>query len=520
MILPPFKNAPFIDFSNEQNATAIKVAIAKAEKDFGAEYPLVINGEHIKTGDILESVNPANFKQVIGRVHRADQKLADRAILAANEAFKTWQFTAVEHRVSYLVKACAEMRRRKLEFDALLVLEAGKSWNEAEADSSEAIDFMEFYARQALRLALPQPLTQSPNQDEINESFYIPLGAGIVIPPWNFPLAILAGMAAAAMVAGNTVVLKPSSDTPVIGAKFFELFESIGLPPGVLNFLPCSGGKVGDFLVEHPKTRFISFTGSMEVGLRINELAAKTSPGQIWIKRVVAEMGGKDTIVVDETADLEAAAEGIVASAFGYSGQKCSACSRVVIVDKVYDQLLKKIAERTSQLTVGEIKDNNFYTGAVASQKQFDSINSYIEIGRHEGRVIVGGEPHKQADEGWFIHPTVIADVAPKARISQEEIFGPVLACLKAENFNDALAIANNTQFGLTGALYSSDRERIARAKREFHVGNLYINRKCTGAFVDVHPFGGFNMSGTDSKAGGRDYLLLFLQAKSFAEKY
>ncbi len=520
MILPPFKNEPFIDFTDETNAAAMHAALAHAEAEFGRAYPVIINGEKITTGDLLDSYNPSNFNQVVGRVHRATQTLADQAILAANAAFKSWQHTLAEHRASYLIKAAAELRRRKLEFDALLVLEAGKSWNEAEADSSEAIDFIEFYARQALRFAAPHPLTQSPLPDEVNEMFYIPLGVGIVIPPWNFPLAILAGMATAAVVAGNTVVLKPSSDTPVIAAKFFELMESIGLPPGVLNFLPCSGGQVGDFLVAHPQTRFISFTGSMEVGLRINELAAKTSPGQIWIKRVVAEMGGKDTIVVDETADLDAAAEGIVASAFGYSGQKCSACSRAVIVDSVYDQLLDKIAERTSKLTVGAVKTNNFFTGPVASKKQFDSINNYIEIGKQEGRVIVGGGQHEAANEGWYIPPTIIADVAPKARLSQEEVFGPVLAVIKAANVDDALSIANNTQYGLTGAFYSSNRERIARAKREFHVGNLYINRKCTGAYVDVHPFGGFNMSGTDSKAGGRDYLLLFLQAKSVAEKF
>ena len=258
----------------------------------------------------------------------------------------------------------------------------------------------------------------------------------------------------------------------------------------------------------------------MEVGLRINELAAKTPPGQIWIKRVVAEMGGKDTIVVDETADLESAAEGIVNSAFGYSGQKCSACSRIVVVNSVYEKLMKKIVERTEKLTVGEVKNGDVYTGPVASKKQFDSILKYIQIGKKEGKLLLGGNKHKLSSEGWYIEPTIIGDVKPNARISQEEIFGPVLACIKAKNFDEALDIANNTQYGLTGALYSNDRERIARARRDFHVGNLYINRKCTGAFVDVHPFGGFNMSGTDSKAGGRDYLLLFLQAKTFAEKY
>ncbi|HEY6400432.1 MAG TPA: aldehyde dehydrogenase family protein, partial [Blastocatellia bacterium] len=365
----------------------------------------------------------------------------------------------------------------------------------------------------------PQPLTPSPLPFEVNELKYIPLGVGIVIPPWNFPLAIMAGMAMAAIVTGNTVIVKPSPDSTVIAAKFIELMEEISLPPGVINFLPGDGPTLGEYLVEHPKTRFIAFTGSMAVGLRINELAAKPRDGQIWIKRVVAEMGGKDTIVVDETADLDEAATGIVVSAFAYSGQKCSACSRAVIVSSVYDQVMEKITERVSKLTVGPVKDVDNFTGPVSSKRAYEKINKYIDVGKQEGRVVAGGGQHDLAGEGWFVPPTVIADVTPTARIAQEEIFGPVLAVIKANDVDDALAIANNTVYGLTGAFYSSDRERIERAKREFHVGNLYINRKCTGALVDVHPFGGFNMSGTDTKAGGRDYLALFLQAKSVAEK-
>jgi 1-pyrroline-5-carboxylate dehydrogenase len=519
MNLPPFKNEPFLDFSDERHAQAMMQALERVAGELGREYPLVIGGERFTTGDLLDSLNPSQFSQVVGRVHRADQELAGKAIAAAWQAFATWQHVAAEHRASYLLQAAAEMRRRKLEFNAWLVYEVGKSWAEAEADTAEAIDFMEFYARQALRYAAPQPLTPSPLKDEVNEMTYIPLGVGVVIPPWNFPLAIMVGMTTAAVVAGNTVVVKPSSDSPVIAAKFVALMEQIGLPPGVINYLPASGGKVGDFLVEHPQTRFISFTGSMEVGLRINELAAKTAPGQLWIKRVVAEMGGKDTIVVDETADLDEAAAGIVTSAFGYSGQKCSACSRAVIVEEVYPQLLERIAERTKKLSVGPVKDQAVFTGPVSSKKAFESISKYIEIGKQEGRVIAGGGRHDRAGEGWFLPLTVVADVEPQARVSQEEIFGPVLACIKATDFEEALAIANNTQYGLTGAFYSRRRERIERAKRDFHVGNLYINRKCTGALVDVHPFGGFNMSGTDSKAGGRDYLGLFLQAKSVAEK-
>ncbi len=517
--LPPFKNEPYLDFADEQNAQAMLKAIEDVEQQFGREYPLIVGGERITTGDLLDSVNPSKFTEVVGRVHRADRELADRAIKVAWQTFESWKQLPAEHRANYLFKAAAEMRRRKLEFNAWMVLEVGKSWAEAEADTSEAIDFLEFYGRQALRYAAPQPLTPSPLKDEVNEMSYIPLGAGVIIPPWNFPLAILVGMTSAAVVAGNTVVVKPSSDSPVIAAKFVELMEQVSLPPGVINYLPASGSEVGDFLVEHPQTRFISFTGSMEVGLRINELAAKPRPGQIWIKRVVAEMGGKDTIVVDETANLDEAAAGIVTSAFGYSGQKCSACSRAVIVDSVYDEVLKRVIERTEKLRVGPVKDPVNFTGPVSSQKAFESISKYIEIGKQEGRLLTGGGRHELAGEGWFIPLTVIADVDPQARISQEEIFGPVLACIKARDFEEALSIANNTVYGLTGAFYSNNRQRIERAKRDFHVGNLYINRKCTGALVDVHPFGGFNLSGTDSKAGGRDYLALFLQAKSVAEK-
>jgi 1-pyrroline-5-carboxylate dehydrogenase len=517
--LAPFKNEPFTDFSDERNAQAMQKALEQVESQLGREYPIVIGGQRHTTGNLLASVNPSNFNQVIGSVHHANRELADQAIAAAWKAFGTWKNIPAEERANYLLQATARMRRRKNEFNAWLVLEVGKSWAEAEADTAEAIDFLEFYARQAVRYAEPQGLTTTPLPYETNELKYIPLGVGIVIPPWNFPLAILAGMAAAAIAAGNTVILKPSDDSPVIAAKFMELMEECSLPPGVINFLPADGPTIGEYLVEHPKTRFISFTGSMAVGLRINELAAKPREGQIWIKRVVAEMGGKDTIVVDETADLEEAAAGIVASAFGYSGQKCSACSRAVIVDAVYDRTLEKIIERVAKLKLGEAKDPSISTGPVSSKKAFDKISSYIEIGKNEGRVVAGGGRHELAEQGYFIQPTVIADVAPRARISQEEIFGPVLAVMKAKDFEEALGVANNTIYGLTGALFSTNRERIERAKRDFHVGNLYINRKCTGALVDVHPFGGFNMSGTDSKAGGRDYLGLFLQAKSVAEK-
>ena len=367
-----------------------------------------------------------------------------------------------------------------------------------------------------LRYAGEQPLYQV--SGEASELEYIPLGVGAVIPPWNFPLAIMAGMTVASVVTGNTVVLKPSSDAPTIAFKFFEILEEAGLPAGVVNFMTGSGAEVGDVIVDHPQTRYIAFTGSKEVGLRINERAAKVHEGQIWIKRVVAEMGGKDAIIVADDANLEEAATGVVQSAFGFQGQKCSACSRAIIDASVYDEMIRKIVDRTAKLKLSDPAEPSTNMSAVINEKAFKTINSYIEKGKSEGgRVVIGGG--SDGEQGFYIEPTVIADVKPGDTIEQEEIFGPVLAVIKAKDYDDALQIANDTQFGLTGAVYSTDEAKLQRARKEFHVGNLYLNRKCTGALVGVHPFGGFNMSGTDSKAGGRDYLLLFMQAKVAAEK-
>jgi 1-pyrroline-5-carboxylate dehydrogenase len=328
----------------------------------------------------------------------------------------------------------------------------------------------------------------------------------------------MAGMTMAAIVCGNTVVLKPSHDSPAIAAKFFEALQQAGMPDGVVNFCPGSGSTFGAGLVEHPLTRFVAFTGSKEVGLDINQRAAVQRTGQKWIKRTVLEMGGKDSIIVDADANLDAAVEGVAQSAFGFQGQKCSACSRAIIDEKVYDVFLERLKDRVNKIAVGDPVENKSM-GPVINEKAMKSILNYIEVGKKEGRVINGGGQVKEAGEGYFIQPTVIADVAPTARIAQEEIFGPVLAVIKSRNYDHALEIANNTEFGLTGAVYSTSREKLERARDEFHVGNLYFNRKCTGAMVGAHPFGGFNMSGTDSKAGGPDYLLLFTQAKSVAEK-
>jgi 1-pyrroline-5-carboxylate dehydrogenase len=511
-----FHNEPFTDFSKEENARAMREALEKVKAELGKEYPLVIGGERITTAGKLDSLNPANRTQLVGRFNKATKELANLAVENAFRTFKTWSKKPATERADLLFRVASLLRERKHEMSAWMIYEVAKTWNEADADTAEAIDFCEFYAREMLRYAGNQPLTQVPGEE--SELDYVPLGVGAVIPPWNFPLAIMAGMTLASVVTGNTVVLKPSSDSPTIAFKFFEILEEAGLPAGVVNFMTGSGAEVGDVVVDHPKTRYVAFTGSKEIGLRVNERAAKVNEGQIWIKRVAAEMGGKDAIIVAEDADLEAAATGVVQAAFGFQGQKCSACSRAIIDAKVYDQMLEKIAEKTAKIKLADPVDFSATMSAVINEKAFKTINNYIEKGKSEGgRVLIGGG--SDGEQGFFIEPTVIADVKPGATIEQEEIFGPVLAVIKAKDYDDALDIANDTQFGLTGAVYSSDEEKLNRARREFHVGNLYLNRKCTGALVGVHPFGGFNMSGTDSKAGGRDYLLLFMQAKVSAEK-
>ncbi len=515
-MLSEFKNEPLTDFSKPEEKAAMEAALAKVRSEFGQEHPLVIGGERISGLKTFDSINPAHKDQLLGKFQKGTKAHVEQAVDAALRAFETWRRAPVETRAGLLLKAAALMRERKHEFSATMVYEVGKTWGEADADTAEAIDFMEFYAREAYRWAGEQPITKIPS--EHNDLVYIPLGVGAVIPPWNFPLAIMVGMTTAAAVTGNTVVLKPSSDSPWIAWRFFALLEEAGMPAGVVNFLSGGGGDVGDPLIQHPKVRFISFTGSKEVGLHINESAAKTPEGQIWIKRVIAEMGGKDAIIVDrETADLEDAAGAVVASAFGFQGQKCSACSRAIIDEAVYDKILPMIVEKTKKLKIGAPEEADSQVGPVVNEPAMKKIKEYIDKGAKEGRLVAGGNVN--AKEGFFIEPTVIADVPPDATIAQEEIFGPVLAVIKAKDFDDALRIANDTQFGLTGAVFTANPEKIRRAEEEFFVGNLYINRKCTGALVGVHPFGGFNMSGTDSKAGGRDYLGLFLQAKAISRK-
>ena len=513
--LAPFTNEPFTDFSTPENQRAMQEALSQARAKLGRTYDLVIGGKPVRMETTFASVNPAAPAEVIGRHPSATAAESSAAVAAAGAAFPAWSTTAAAERIALLVRAAGLLRARHFEFCAWLTLEVGKNWAEADADVGECIDFLEFYAREAQRLDHATTPIQYPG--ERNQLRYVPLGVGAVIPPWNFPLAIMAGMTAAAIVCGNTVVLKPSPDAPTIAARFLALLVESGLPGGVVNLVQ-GGAEVGSALVEHPQVRFIAFTGSKKVGLQIYERAARTQPGQHFLRRTILELGGKDSIVVEADCDLDAAVEGVAASAFGFSGQKCSACSRVIVADAVYDTFCDRLRERVESLASGD-PEKNFAVGPVINPIAKQRVLDYIELGKSEGRLLTGGKPLDSAGNGYFIAPTVFADVAPQARLAQEEIFGPVLAVLRSTSFDEAMTIANNTEYGLTGAIYTHSREKLDRARKEFQVGNLYLNRKCTGAMVGAHPFGGFKMSGTDSKAGGADYLLLFTQAKSIAEK-
>jgi 1-pyrroline-5-carboxylate dehydrogenase len=515
-MVPEFKNEPLTDFRQPDQRASFGSALRAVAAEFDREWPLVIGGEQVTTGAWIDSLDPCQKNRRVGRVARASEAEADRALGAAWAAYPEWSRWQPAERARVLLKAAALLRQQKHVFSATMVYEAGKTWPEADADTAEAIDFLEYYAREALRLAIPPALPHLAGED--NEMMYLPLGVGIVIPPWNFPMAITAGMTAAAMVTGNTAILKPASVTPIIAARFMALLEQAGTPRGVINFLPGGGGEIGDCLVAHPRTRFISFTGSREVGSHIYALAAQVQTGQRWLKRVIAEMGGKDAVIVDDTADLEAAADGITTSAYGFQGQKCSAASRAIVLDQVYADVLGRVAARTEALRQGPAEDPESQIAAVIDETQFNKVLTYMEVGQREGRLVGGGEP--DGEDGWYIQPTLFADLPEDGRMAQEEIFGPVLSFIRARDYDHALAIANGTDYGLTGGVYSRDRRRLERARAEFNVGNLYFNRKITGAMVGAQPFGGFNMSGTDSKAGGPDYLQLFMQAKVVVERY
>lgn len=516
MLTPePYRPEPVESFASPEKQAEMQKSLAFVKAQLGNHYPLIIGGEKIDTPERLVSTNPSRPSEVIGTTAKATRDHADAALDAAWLAFQDWRKWSQEDRSRAILKAAHIMKRRQREIEAWMVLEIGKNYVEAAAETAEAIDFLNYYATQALKYQSGAPVTYFPGED--NSAFYIPLGVGVAITPWNFPFAILAGMIVAPVVVGNTVIAKPAEDTIVLAAKLFEIFEEAGIPRGVVNFLPGVGSDIGAYLVSHPRIRFINFTGSLEVGLHIHQEAAKTAPGQIWLKRTALELGGKNAIIVDESADLDLAAMGIVQSAYGFQGQKCSACSRLLVVEGVHDTLLEKVIARAAKLSVGET-DRNPDMGPVASAAQEATVNKYLEIGKGEGQVVLGGK--RLEESGFFFEPTVIDNVSPNARIAQEEIFGPVLAVIRVPDFGAAMEAANGTRFGLTGGVFSQKREHLEHARREFMAGNLYFNRKITGALVGVQPFGGFNFSGTDTKAGGPDYLLNFLQMKSVTERY
>ena len=514
-LFEPYTIEPYSDFSKPEVIESYQKALAEVRNQLGQDYPLIIGGEKLETGEWLASYNPSCTQEVVGRTAKGKKKQLERAMDGAWDAFESWSQLPMDHRARALMKLAAVLRRRKFELSAWETFEAAKNYAEAEADVAEAIDFVEYYARESLKLAGPLETYDYPGEE--NTSFYIPMGVGVVIPPWNFLLAILVGTAIGPVAVGNTVIVKPSPDTPIIAQKFMECVEEAGFPPGVINLLTGDDAELGDALVDHPRTRFINFTGSVVTGLRINERAAKVQPGQKWIKRVCLEMGGKDALIVDETADLDYAAEMAVTSGFGFQGQKCSAMSRLIVVQEVYDTFLEKFVKRVNALKVGPAEENPD-VAAVINQKAVDKIMGYIDNGKVEAKLVAGGE--RAGEEGYFIEPTVFADVPQSASIACEEIFGPVVSVMKAKDFDHALEIANATVYGLTGGVISKSRARLEQARREFQVGNLYFNRKITGALVGIQPFGGYKLSGTNSKAGGPDYLRLFMEMKTVIERF
>ncbi len=510
-----FANEPLTDFAREANRDAMTHALSTVRGQLGRMCPVVIDNAPVNTAEFVESFNPSNKVEFIGRTGRATVEQARRAVASCQGAFEAWRETPIATRAEYLRKVAAVMRTRRFELAAWIVLETGKPWRESDADVAEAIDFCEYYAAEALKLwggrGMPVP-------GEENLHFYEPRGVAVVISPWNFPLAILCGMATAAIVTGNTVVLKPAEQSGIVGAKLMECYQQAGLPAGVVNFVPGIGEEIGPVLVSHPDVALIAFTGSLKVALLINEQASKTPIGQNFVKKVIAEMGGKNAVIVDSDADLDEAVRGVVDSAFGYGGQKCSAGSRAIVVAGIYDMFLKRVIEASKSLTVSAAESPGCSLGPVIDAESRDRIRKFVELGKTQAKLVYQADLGTLADEGYFVGPTIFADVPETATIAQEEIFGPVLSIIKAEDLDDALRIANGTKYALTGGVFSRSPENIAKVKRKFRVGNLYVNRKCTGALVGRQPFGGFKLSGIGSKAGGPDYLLQFVVPRTITE--
>ena len=508
-----FSNAVDVDFSIPENKAKLEAAFEQVDKEKGFVCPLVIGGRRIVTEKKFASLDPAT-KEVLGYSSSASAEQVDEAIRTANEAFKEWKKSTLDERIRCMRKLATLLDENRFYLDAWNILESGKNWGEADGELCELLDFINSYCMHMETLDKGIGLVHT---DEFNRCKYIPIGVGATISPWNFPVGLFANMLIAAAITGNTSVSKPASNTPISAYKFFEIMEQCGIPAGVINFIPGSGDDIGDLLVDHPLIRFVNFTGSKEVGCRIYERAGKVQPGQKWLKRVVAEMGGKNAIIVDSSANIRKAAQGIASSAFTFQGQKCSACSRALVMSDVYDELVEALVEEAKAFKAdqGAGRDNKS-AGPVSSQSAFNKIVKYIEIGRSEGKVAFGGT--YSDEKGYFVDPTVITEIKRTDRIANEEIFGPVVAVIRVESFDEALDIANQTEYGLTGSVYSETRANIQKAKDEFDVGNLYFNRKCTAAVVLQHPFGGFNLSGTDAKTGTPNYLMNFLNLKSISE--
>ncbi|NJC89246.1 MAG: aldehyde dehydrogenase family protein [Desulfuromonas sp.] len=509
-----FSNEPAVDFTRAEMRAAFPEAIAAVRAQVGRNVPLWIAGRDIVTAETVPSVNPNRPTEILGYVCQAGSDEVQQAIAAAGAAFPAWQATPVVERAALLRRTAALARQRLFELAAWQVLEIGKQWDQAHADVTEAIDFLEYYAAEMLRLGSPQRLGDLPGEE--NALSYTGRGVAAVIAPWNFPLAIACGMMSAALVAGNTVVFKPSGLTGVIGRRLVELFREAGVPAGVLNFVPGPGSVVGDRLTEHADVALIAFTGSLEVGLRIVERAAVVHPGQRQIKRVVAEMGGKNAIIIDDDADLDEAVPQVLASTFGFQGQKCSACSRVIVLDAIHERFVDRLVAAARGWRLGPAEDPAFAMGAVAEEAAQRKIGEYLRIGRREGHLLYASPVPR--GEGYWVPLTIFAGIEPGHRLAQEEIFGPVLAVMRAADFDQALAWANSTRFALTGGLFSRSPVNIERAKREFRVGNLYVNRAITGALVGRQPFGGAALSGVGTKAGGADYLLHFMDPRVVTE--
>ncbi|HYA27031.1 MAG TPA: L-glutamate gamma-semialdehyde dehydrogenase, partial [Thermodesulfovibrionales bacterium] len=508
-----FRNEPPIDFSRAINRRKMVDALKVAKSAFNSQYPVIINGKEILTEGEIISVNPAAHGEIIGMVSVATKKEAEMAVVTAVRTWDKWKRVSPKERAEYLFRAAAEIRDRRFELAALEVYEAGKTWKDADGDVAEAIDYFEYYGREMIRLGKTERLGDYPGEE--NEYFYEPKGVGVVISPWNFPLAIPAGMISATVVTGNCVIFKPSGLTPVAGAKLCGIFRKAGLPPGVLQFLPGNGGDIGEYLVSHPKVDFVAFTGSKDVGLRIVKLAGETRPEQKNVKRVITEMGGKNAVIIDETADLDEAVNGVLESSVGYQGQKCSACSRVIVVGGVFEEFIGRLKGAMASIKIGPPEDPGVFMGPMIDGKAFKRIMEYREEGEKQGTVLFVRPPEHA---GYFVGPMILGDIDPSSRVAQEEIFGPVLVVMKAKNIDDAIDLANNTSYALTGGIFTRSPASIRKAKDGFRAGNLYINRKITGAIVGRQPFGGYGMSGVGSKAGGPDYLLQFMNQKSISE--